>query len=89
MVYTQFLKLSPKHSYLISSWWLQELMINFALNFLYEEVIPLTFPSTKLVILFVGIQNKRSHNVVLGRCEYRLREILEYNILDLCSVLYC
>lgn len=53
---------------LISSW-LQELMINFALNFLYEEVIPLTFPITKFLILFVDAQNECSHSVVLGRCD--------------------
>lgn len=74
-------------SYLISSWWLQELMINFALNLLYEEVIPLTFPSTKFVILFVDIQNKLSYNVVLGRCECGLRENLEYTRPVLCAIL--
>lgn len=58
-----------KAQYLISSWSLQEPIINFALNFLYEEMIPLTFPSTKFLILFVGIQNECSYSMFLGRCE--------------------
>lgn len=46
-----------KALYLILFWQLQELMINFAPNFLYKEMMPLTFPSIKYLTLQVYKMN--------------------------------